>query len=598
MRTGKIYLACIALFLSCVSAQAQEMTAFKDANGLYGFKQWGEVAIEPRYNHALNFSEGLAAVEMNGRYGYIDASGKCVIPYKFERAASFSEGLAAVKFNGNYGYIDRTGKCIIPYKFAGANDFKDGFAKIITIEGRSGLIDNTGALYNDKSDALMRFSSYARQFVEPKVNQWQKKGEFEKTVAWQERVTEDNRKQLIDSLRTIAEKEYIAYHSKEIGQLNWRIGPYDADGEIYMIIDDRFGELLLNVPIDKAQFFKSNFRYIKRENEYFISNDYIGLAEARFTDTMGNTYLYKNNNELEFTQVDIEYNFDRIDFDGSVDNANASDQRPRVVNKSLSTGPSDVDTNIPKGKANDNAFAVIIANDDYQKLTDVAFAANDGRIFKEYCITTLGLPEKNVRYVENATLTNMWEQVDWIKGVADMYNGDANIIFYYAGHGIPDESTRDAYLLPVDGNGVNVNIAYKLSDLYAALSEHETRSTTVFLDACFSGAERTGDMLVAARGVAIKANKEVPKGNLVVFSAAQGNETAYPYREKGHGLFTYFLLKKLQESKGDVSLGELSDFIYDNVRKHSMVENSKSQTPNTIPAPVHGEKWRELKLND
>ncbi len=598
MKIGIKLIVSFALLLSCTYMSAQEMTAFRNELGIYGFKQWGEVVIQPKFHHASDFSEGLAAVEMNGKYGYIDASGKCVIPYKFESASSFSEGLAAVKFNGNYGYIDRNGASVIPYKFRGAEDFKDGFAQVLTMDGRNRFVDNTGAMYNNKNEALVKFSSYARQFVEPKVNQWQKKGEFEKTAAWQQRVTETNREKLIDSLRIVAEKEYIDYHASKIGKTGWSIGPYDADGEIYMIIDDRFGELLLNVPIAEAKDFKSNFEYIQRENEYYISNDSIGLSEARFTDAGGHTYVYRNNNELAFTQVDIEYNFDRIDFNEAVTSPDESIQKPRVVNKSLAVGQSDVDMNVPKGRANENTFAVIIANEDYQKLTDVEFAANDGRTFKEYCIKTLGLPEKNVHYSENATLTSMWEQVDWIRSIADMYDGDASLIFYYAGHGVPDESTRDAYLMPVDGNGVNVNIGYKLSELYAALSEHETRSTTVFLDACFSGAERSGDMLVAARGVAIKAKEEVPKGNLVVFSAAQGNETAYPYREKGHGLFTYFLLKKLQESKGDVSLGELSDYIYDNVRRHSMVENSKSQTPNTIPASFYGDSWRELKLNN
>jgi hypothetical protein len=55
-------------------------------------------------------------------------------------------------------------------------------------------------------------------------------------------------------------------------------------------------------------------------------------------------------------------------------------------------------------------------------------------------------------------------------------------------------------------------------------------------------------MLASARGVAIKVKEEKPQGNLVVVSASQGDETAYPYNEKRHGLFTYYLLEKLQES--------------------------------------------------
>ena len=82
-------------------------------------------------------------------------------------------------------------------------------------------------------------------------------------------------------------------------------------------------------------------------------------------------------------------------------------------------------------------------------------------------------------------------------------------------------------------------------------------------------------MLASARGVALKAKGDVPQGNMVVFSAASGDETAYPYKEKGHGLFTYFLLKKLQESKGDCTLGELGEYIQTNVRQQSVVINRR-----------------------
>ena len=102
--------------------------------------------------------------------------------------------------------------------------------------------------------------------------------------------------------------------------------------------------------------------------------------------------------------------------------------------------------------------------------------------------------------------------------------------------------------------------------------------------------------MIAARGVAIKAKPEAPKGNMVVFSAAQGDETAYPYREKGHGLFTYFLCKKLQETGGNVTLGELAGYISDNVTKHSMIENSKSQTPSVSASGAISETWQAMPI--
>lgn len=259
---------------------------------------------------------------------------------------------------------------------------------------------------------------------------------------------------------------------------------------------------------------------------------------------------------------------------------------------------SDVDVDIPISAArNENTFAVIISNEKYQEEVDVAYASNDGRIFKEYCLRTLGIPEKNIHYKNNATLNNMNSEVVWMKNIAEVYGKDAKFIFYYAGHGIPDESTGDAYLLPVDGKGTMLSSGYSLKKLYDMFGAFDAQSVTVFMDACFSGTRRGDGMLVAARGIAIKAKPSRPKGNVLVLSASQGDETAYPYKEKEHGLFTYFLLKKLQEAKGNVNMQELSDYVIKQVARKSIVENGKTQTPTVFVSDALQDSWKSLKLN-
>lgn len=258
----------------------------------------------------------------------------------------------------------------------------------------------------------------------------------------------------------------------------------------------------------------------------------------------------------------------------------------------------DVDINIPIANNMSNlTFAVIISNEKYQMEKPVQYAENDGKIFTEYCKKALGLPEKNVHFITNATLNNIKHEIKWLQDVIAVYNGDAKVIFYYAGHGIPDEQNKSAYLLPIDGYGSEVTTGYALEDLYKALGCLPSKAVTVFLDACFSGAKRDGDMLASARGVAIKVKQNYPTGNMVVFTAAQGDETAYPYKEEGHGLFTYYLLKKLQETKGDVTLGELGDYIKTQVERQSIVTNGKLQSPAILSASSIGNSWKEWKLN-
>lgn len=184
----------------------------------------------------------------------------------------------------------------------------------------------------------------------------------------------------------------------------------------------------------------------------------------------------------------------------------------------------------------------------------------------------------------------------WLKRISDVYKGDCSIMVYYAGHGIPDEKTKGCSLLPVDGIPTDMTTTLSLSNVYKELANMQTQKTLVFLDACFSGTGRNDQMLSQARGVSIKPKTEKPQGNMIVFSSASGDETAFPYKEKKHGLFTYFLLKKLQATKGNVNLGELSDYIKSEVGKKAIVINSKPQTPIVSTSQEMNDKWKKIKL--
>lgn len=276
----------------------------------------------------------------------------------------------------------------------------------------------------------------------------------------------------------------------------------------------------------------------------------------------------------------------------------AAKEEPKQERKEiqLATLTADVDRNIPQTDTqNKNTFVLIIANENYQSVASVPFAINDGKIFRQYCEQTLGIPTKNIHAQANATGNQIKAQINWLSNVVEVFD-NPNIIFYYAGHGIPDEASKTAYLLPVDGLGTDVSTGYKLDDLYATLGNMPASRITVFMDACFSGSKREEGMLAEARGVALKAKSGVPQGNMVVFSAAQGNETAYPNKEKQHGLFTYYLLKKLQQTGGDVSLQDLGDYIITNVKQQSVLLNSKLQTPCVTSSSVVADSWQSWKL--
>ncbi|MFY0628109.1 MAG: caspase family protein [Reichenbachiella sp.] len=257
---------------------------------------------------------------------------------------------------------------------------------------------------------------------------------------------------------------------------------------------------------------------------------------------------------------------------------------------------------LSKNKSNPYRYALIFGNEDYSSYqtgleseSNVDFAENDARAFREFAINILGVPEDNVMMKINARAIEMDDLVSKLGPITKALNGKAEIIFYYAGHGFPDEQTKEPHLIPVDVSGTNLKFAVKLKDLYATLSQHPSSKITVYLDACFSGGARESG-LVAARGVKIKPKEEQLGGNLVVMSASSGSESALPYKSKKHGMFTYFLLQKLKETNGDLSYRELSEYVAEQVGVKSVLINSKSQSPQTNTSSGIQDTWGDWTI--
>ena len=586
--------------LLAVSAAGQELKPKQDASGKWGYVdfQIGKEVIPFIYDWANPFSEDLACVKLKGKWGFIDKQGNTVIHLKkYNYADSFSEGLALVVLKGKWGFIDKHGYTVIPFKYDYARSFSNGLARV-NLKKEWGYINKRGDWFDTKEDgqrwvAQQRssFSWFAKTYVESRVNVWQKKGEFEKTSDWQKRVNESTRNRMINELAREAEQQFIKKYGENI---TYTLGRYDADNEVYLITGNDM-ELLVPVPIAEAPAFKQNWESMVKTPKYFIENDRLALAEVAFTVPGGKTYRYSNAASLQYTMAEVSYNFDPIEI--SVPETTAPAAGRQTVNRvTVTAGKSDVDVNIPQGRTTrDRTFAVIIANENYTKLSPVAYALNDGKTFGQYCRQTLGLPETNIRYYGDATYGTMLAAMSDIKKIATAYEGDIEVLFYYAGHGAPDEQ-QEAYLMPVDAYGVGGEACYSLARLYKELGGLGARRVTVFLDACFSGSTREGTMLASARGVAIKPRSASPTGNMVVFTAAQGDETALPYGSQGHGLFTYYLLKKLQESGGEVTFGELGDYLTEQVSRRSQVVNRKSQTPAVLVSPSLGATWQTTPL--
>lgn len=575
---------------------------------------FGEELIPCQYN-SVTYDTGVGGfiVGDDSQMKMLTVAGDELFPYvPCQTMEAFKDADYLLVSDGDtksYGAIDYDGNIIVPMKnqrlkvgekvskYVKKNDIKT------SKDTKLAMLNATLAQYtitlNQEAQKRGSFSYYAQNYVGRIVNEWQRRGEFEKKDAYVARVNNETRQQKVYELTKEAQQDYIDKRKRLLKpDVTTIVGKYDADNEVYRVKSTYSNkDLLVHVPSSDAQEFKAQFDGLKKTPTFFIENDGLGLAEYSFDMGGGKVYKYSNKASLTYSIAQVDYNFDAITIDASASNNNFNGGKQTISTTQMSIGTSDVDVAIPQtSQVQDKTFAVIIANESYENEKKVDYAFNDGQMFREYCQKVMGIPTSNIHFRPNATRNNILFEVDWIEKTAKAFNGDAKFIVYYAGHGMPDDDSKEAYILPVDGFSSKLESGYKLSDLYETLSDIPSQNVIMFLDACFSGSARDGQTLASARAVAIKPKLSQPKGNLVVFSAVSNNETAYPYKEKHHGLFTYFLLKKLKETTGELQLGTLTSYVKSNVSQKSIVVNKKSQTPTVSPSQALLNSWTGLRV--
>ena len=254
----------------------------------------------------------------------------------------------------------------------------------------------------------------------------------------------------------------------------------------------------------------------------------------------------------------------------------------------------DIRKNIPKTKKeNKDAIAVVIGNKEYKKkeIPFVEYAINDASLMKEYLINTLGYSPDNILYYENATQSDLYS----LFGSKDNYKGKlynyvkeskSDVFIYYSGHGAPDIESRQGYFVPVDCDPSLVALnGYSLNTFYENLSKIKYKSLTVVIDACFSGLSEKGSLLKNVSPIYVSVeNPVISNENTIVFTSTGGDQVSSWYPEKKHSLFTYYFLKGLKgeanlDNNDVLNVGELKNYLIDNVPYMSRRLNNREQTP-------------------
>ena len=277
-----------------------------------------------------------------------------------------------------------------------------------------------------------------------------------------------------------------------------------------------------------------------------------------------------------------------------------------------------VDFNIPSISENSNSktYALIIADEEYAApLPNCDFASNDGDIMREYFVHTLGLPSRHIRVLHNAGRQEIYnEGIHWLKDIITAQKGDVHILIYYAGHGISNAKMSPCLLpsnldvskirafrtktgtlpddISLDGRDAERILAQgiPLDTLSGWFNKVEALSYTFILDASFNGVQRCGKPFFNITKEIKKYRAPKVRNDIVIFMAAKTDKTAYSFIDQHHGFFTYYILKELKYTRGEITFKDL----FERVTKNQAYESSlqgKLQEPTMVIGGKLGDDW-------
>jgi len=248
----------------------------------------------------------------------------------------------------------------------------------------------------------------------------------------------------------------------------------------------------------------------------------------------------------------------------------------------------------PSKTIRDNSVAIIMGIEKYKNFTSAPYAANDAKIMEDYFKNILGV--EKVFLFTNSEVSGFFFDDKFNPDYGDLQKailkGKTELFVFYSGHGMPSKDGSKVYLFPSDGRLEAVSRqGYDLNTFYQNLASLNAKSTTIFIDACFSGVSRASESrnmknLVSMKGVAIKPRVNQPwetDANFTVFSSSSFEETSLGFDPSETGLFTYYLCAGLQgnaDTNGDkkITSGELKEYVIKNVSETSVKILGK-QTP-------------------
>ena len=205
-------------------------------------------------------------------------------------------------------------------------------------------------------------------------------------------------------------------------------------------------------------------------------------------------------------------------------------------------------------KQKNDTWLFVIGAEKYQETDNINFATRSAELFTKLMQKKYGISNnRTIKLINEKATTGA------IKGklqqLVETVTAGESIIFYYNGHGVPvPEKNNAAYILPTDTipDFVGQDEDLKLTTIYQKLDNSKADKVIVVMDSCFTGLTDGKSIYKGDKG----ATRLVPKSfdyqslkKTTILTAGTDRQFASAYKEKGHRLFTYFVMKSLLADK-------------------------------------------------
>jgi hypothetical protein len=307
----------------------------------------------------------------------------------------------------------------------------------------------------------------------------------------------------------------------------------------------------------------------------FQSQEFIGVAQAVDTDHIDGSV-----NKVAYIDV--------VNFNKDSDIASLKKQNPNLLDKyeigsitfkdgfqSSVRFNDDLGPLINRAKVaheNPSIWLFVIGAEKYKATDNIAFARRSAEAFTEATSKSLGIPKGHIftLYDQDATSNSIKGRLKQLL-TQGIKKGDT-VIFYYNGHGVPIPSDGNmAYLMPTDTipDFVSDDGFFRLDNIYKIFQESAAGKVLMVLDSCFTGQTDGKSIFKGDKAAARLSPKRltIDENKLAVLTAGTDTQYSSAYYEKGHRLFSYFLIKELLNQPK--SIEELYKSVAKNVRDQS-----------------------------